>query len=317
MHKVIRAGVILFLVALAGSAAAGGQAACPPVAEKPTPEMLQAGVRNASDHGFMWRIEKDGHTSFLYGTIHAARFDWMFPGPKVKQALQASDTVALELDLMDQDIQSRMAKGMAAQHGAALSAPLAKRMRQQAASACIPWEAIARYTPEMQITTLTVLVGRRDGLDASYAVDGVLAGFGHSTNKNVVSLESPEAQLQMLQMQNPQETASFVEDGLTELETGRARKALIKIAKVWENSDYDALENYSDWCDCVNTDNERAMMKRLLDERNPNLAERIDALHESGKQVFAAVGSLHMVGPTGLPIQMMKLGYSVERVRLK
>ncbi len=42
-------------------------------------------------------------------------------------------------------------------------------------------------------------------------------------------------------------------------------------------------------------------MKRLLDERNPALAERIDALHAGRQAVFAAVGSLHMVGPNGLP----------------
>lgn len=317
MYKAIRAGILLFLVAFVGPAAAGGQAACPPVAEKPTPERLQAGARNARDHGFLWRIEKDGHASFLYGTMHAGKFDWIFPGPTVTQSLQATDTVALELDILDKDIQERMVKGMAAQHGAAVPEPLVRRLRKQAGLACISWAAIAGYTPEMQITTLTMMVGRRDGLDASYAIDGVLAGFGHGTHRNVVSLESPEAQLKMLQMQSPQETASFVDDGLTELESGRARKALIKIARVWENSDYDALENYSDWCDCLNTDNERAMMKRLLDERNPNLAAGINALHESGKNVFAAVGSLHMAGPTGLPIQMMKLGYSVERVRLK
>jgi uncharacterized protein len=55
-------------------------------------------------------------------------------------------------------------------------------------------------------------------------------------------------------------------------------------------------------------------MKRALDDRNPALAEHIDALHQSGKQVFAAVGSLHMFGPLGLPALMAKRGYRVERV---
>jgi uncharacterized protein YbaP (TraB family) len=62
---------------------------------------------------------------------------------------------------------------------------------------------------------------------------------------------------------------------------------------------------------------ERELKKRLLDDRNPNLAERIDALHGSGKQVFAAVGSLHMFGTMGLPALMSKRGYHVELVELK
>lgn len=53
----------------------------------------------------------------------------------------------------------------------------------------------------------------------------------------------------------------------------------------------------------------------MLDDRNPQLADHIDQLHRSGKTVFAAVGSLHMTGPTGLPSLMEKRGYQIERVK--
>lgn len=161
------------------------------------------------------------------------------------------------------------------------------------------------------------MAGRWEGLDASYAIDAVLAGIGHGAKKNMVSLETPEAQLQMLQMQTSEETISYVEDGLAELESGRARASFKRIAKVWADADYAGLAHYEEWCDCLNTADEREEMKRLLDERNPNLADRIDALHASGKRVFAAVGSLHMFGPLGLPTLMEKRGYRVERVDLE
>jgi uncharacterized protein YbaP (TraB family) len=53
-----------------------------------------------------------------------------------------------------------------------------------------------------------------------------------------------------------------------------------------------------------------------LDDRNPVMADRLDRLHSSGKRVFAAVGSLHMIGSIGLPeqMQMQRRGYRVERV---
>ena len=56
-------------------------------------------------------------------------------------------------------------------------------------------------------------------------------------------------------------------------------------------------------------------MKRLLDDRNPTLADRIAALHAEGHAVFAAVGSLHMIGPAGLPTLLAQRGFSVEQVR--
>jgi uncharacterized protein YbaP (TraB family) len=54
-------------------------------------------------------------------------------------------------------------------------------------------------------------------------------------------------------------------------------------------------------------------MKRLLDDRNPLLASAIESLHASGRQVFAAVGSLHMIGPSGLPALLRQRGYKVEQ----
>ncbi|MEO7056675.1 MAG: TraB/GumN family protein, partial [Caldimonas sp.] len=47
--------------------------------------------------------------------------------------------------------------------------------------------------------------------------------------------------------------------------------------------------------------------------RNPALAERIDALHAGGQQVFAAIGSLHMVGPNGVPALLKRRGYKLEQ----
>jgi uncharacterized protein YbaP (TraB family) len=55
-------------------------------------------------------------------------------------------------------------------------------------------------------------------------------------------------------------------------------------------------------------------MKRVLDDRNPGLAASIDALHLGGKRVFAAVGSLHMIGPRGLPALLARRGYRVEPI---
>ena len=109
------------------------------------------------------------------------------------------------------------------------------------------------------------------------------------------------------------ETIEFVKSGLDELESGKARPMLRRMAKAWTDGDYTDLSRYESWCDCVNTPAERAAMKRLLDDRNPLMAAAIDNLHNSGQRVFAAVGSLHMIGPNGLPALLKKRGYKVEQ----
>jgi uncharacterized protein YbaP (TraB family) len=92
---------------------------------------------------------------------------------------------------------------------------------------------------------------------------------------------------------------------------------LKRIADVWSGSKLDELERYASWCDCMKTADDRRDMKRMLDERNPAMAEQVAAWHEGGERVFAAVGSLHMIGPQGLPALLKARGYRVERIIFK
>jgi uncharacterized protein YbaP (TraB family) len=312
-----RLAIGLFIcTTLASPALVSAQAAagCPPAAQAPTAEQTQAGMKAARDRGFLWRARKDGRTSWLYGTVHVAKLDWMYPGPALMDAVRTSDVVALELDVLDPDIMERLRAGMAWRPERALAGPVAERLKAQVKAACLPEQLLGAMAPEMLATTLMVMAARREGLDPSYAIDVVMAGLGRGLKKPVASLETPELQLGLLLGRTPQEAQQLVEQVLVELESGRATPMLARIAQLWADSRLAELERYEQWCNCLDSDAARAMHKRLLDDRNPGLAERIDRLHAEGKRVFAAVGSLHMIGPAGLPALLARRGYQVERV---
>lgn len=296
-----------------GAAQAADAPACPPQAVPMSAEVAAAARRDARDHGFLWRITKHGHSSFLYGTIHAARQDWMFPGPTVLEAIRSSDTVALELDALDPEVQSRLAASLAAMRNEPLPPPLARRLDQRRVAECIDAAAWSSFPPEFQIASLTLLAGRRDGLDPANAIDIVLAGTARELGKPVLSLEAPEGQTDALQMPTRAGTIALVQGGLDDLDSGRARPLLRRIAKAWVDGDYAELSRYATWCGCMRTAAERAAMKRLLDDRNPALAEGIDRVHAGGRSVFAAVGSLHLFGPKGLPALLKRRGYKIEQ----
>ena len=82
------AGLIAAWLPFAAAHGAGADAACPPAPQPLTSDNLSAGIRTAKDHGFLWRVTKDGRSSYLYGTIHAAKAEWMYPGPVTLDALQ-------------------------------------------------------------------------------------------------------------------------------------------------------------------------------------------------------------------------------------
>ena len=300
-------------LALAAAAQSGVTVDCPPQAQALTPEEVQLGVGNAKDRGFLWRISRDGRVSYLYGTLHVAKPAWVFPGPLTAQALRASDTVALELDKLDADIQRELVAAMAADPDERLPEAMQARLDAQLREACLPPEAMAKLAPAIQLAALSTLVARRDGLDPSYAIDGFLAGIARSLGKRVVSLESPALQVTLLKG-DPKTALRELDQGLEELENGSARPKALRIAQVWADGRSEELQRYEQWCDCIKDDADRAALKRLLDDRNPGLADRIDALHASGARVFAAVGSLHMTGPAALPTLMARRGYAVEQV---
>ena len=44
---------------------------------------------------------------------------------------------------------------------------------------------------------------------------------------------------------------------------------LVHIAQVWDEGRADELARYEQWCDCADTEVDRAVLRRMLDERNP------------------------------------------------
>jgi uncharacterized protein YbaP (TraB family) len=301
-------------VPAAPAAPAAPTADCPPPPAPLSADAVAAGMREAVDRGFLFRLTKNGRSSWLYGTIHVARQAWMFPGPRLREALLAADQVALELDLTDPEIVRRLMGVITASPGTPPLPPaLAERLAQQAAALCAGPE-LAALKPEMQAVTLSVLAARRSGLEPAYGIDGFLAGFARQVKKPVLSLESPESQIGLLLQPTPEATAQFVGRALDELASQQAATTLVRIAAAWDRSDWGEMGRYAEWCGCMDTEQERQLMRRLLDERNVAIAVRIGALHAAGTRLFAGVGALHLVGPQGLPALLAAQGFQVEQI---
>jgi uncharacterized protein YbaP (TraB family) len=182
------------------------------------------------------------------------------------------------------------------------------------AAACLSSQVLRGQQALMQLITLNLLSARRDALDAAYGQELVLAGMAHAAGRRIVSLESVEQQLAALLPDDAAQARLQLEQGLQQLEDGRARSMLRRLANAWADGDLATIEHHAQWCDCANTDDERAQLKRLNDARNPHLADAIAALHAQGHSVLAAVGALHMTGPQALPRLLERRGFKVQRV---
>lgn len=307
----IRAWVTVGLLLLSRGGA-GAAPDCPPPPAAPSAAQWQAAQREARDVGLLWRLSKDGRESWLFGTIHFGKLAWSAPGPALRQALARSDVLALEIDPSDPQLTQRLQQAL--RDAPAADPALRPRLQAMAVAACLDGDALQGLHPMLQLTTLTLLQARRDGLDAAFAQELMLAAAARAVGLRIVALESVEQQMAALLPSDAAQMQQLLQQGLEQLERGRASPLLRRLAEAWAAGDLDTLERHADWCECADSPEQRGWLRQLNDERNAHLAAGIDALHARGQRIFAAVGALHMTGPQALPGLLQQRGYKVQRV---
>lgn len=292
---------LLSLTLYVGSA----HAACPPTPALPTTQQTEAWATRAPDRGLLWRISRDGRSSYLYGSLHIGKADWAYPGPALRAAWAATEVLAVELDPAD------VGPVLAAMRQEPLAPPLARRVEAQARLACLQPQALAALPAMLQLSTLTLMEARRDGFDVAFGQDLMLLNRAKAEGRPVQSLESVEEQMAALEP-TAAELPSVVDGTLKQLQRGQMRVPLRKLAETWSRGDLKALADYSRWCGCATNAAERAWLKRVNDDRNVQLAARIEALHGAGQSLLVAVGALHMSGPQALPKLLAARGFEVQ-----
>ena len=311
MRRRLSAATLTLALTVVPPPAAAAEPACPPSARVPTPVEIRQAMLTARDRGALWRLEKDGHRGWLYGTIHVGKPEWAMPGRAVVAALTDAETIVLEADPLDPAFHAGVTAPAKPHEAPTLPAPIVLRLRQQAGRTCIPWERLRTMPPMMIATTLTLLDAAWEGLFAEYASEMVLAGYAKGANKSLATLETTAIQRAAVTGGPPGEQLTSIEGVLGSLEQGTARKEVVSVAEAWARGDVDGLRRAL--VDVEGTD--RPVVERAVTGRNPAMAARIEELHAMGRRVFVAAGILHMVGEAGLPVLLRQRGFTVERVQ--
>ena len=306
-----------WLLALGGmtvftSALAQGGDRCPPQAGTPDRQLLMQAQQQAADRGFLWRISRGGRDSFLYGTLHAGQADWFALGPRVEAALHRTGVLALEVNLTDPSVLQAVEQAMN-RPAWPLPSALMQSLRQAWSAECLPVSDLDTGPVELHVTRLAVVRAQREGLFPIYGAESLLLMRSVAAQRPVVGLEQVEDQMQALLARSQPEAETLVREALKELAHPEADKVLKRLVGAWNRSDLGDLERYGNWCQCLTTASQREQHARLIDARNPGMADAIERLHRD-VSVFAAVGALHMIGPQGLPALLQARGFVVSRV---
>lgn len=287
---------------------------CPPQPQPPTPEQIQQAQAQATDRGALWKLSKDGRQSYLYGTIHIGRFEWLFPGPNLQKAMRETAVLAVEVDITAPGMAAALQQAQAEAAAIPLGEKEQARLDAQADAACLPRAALGSLHPIMQAITYVSLAGRRDGLQPGFGQEIGLIGGARALQRPVVELESLQQQLAVLLPRDAAKARSLFDQTLVTLERREAAGSLQRLSEAWLKGDLATLGSPEKLCNCTPTAEELAFQRQLNDGRNPHLADRIAEEHAKGKPVLAAVGLLHMTGDQALPKLLAARGFQVERL---
>ncbi|NVJ65835.1 MAG: TraB/GumN family protein [Gammaproteobacteria bacterium] len=271
----------------------------------------------ASDYSpAMWKIEHNGKTSYLFGSIHVGDKS-MYPLPqKVMDAFAASEALAVEADItkVDQMQMAQTVQQLALDLENPLPTVLSEKTKAKYDVFCETQTATCNmvkvFEPWMAALTIEVMGVMKAGYSEELGVDKFF--IRGAENKEIVELESVDGQLKMLD-QMPKELQDFMVLGAISKDADDVENLMI----AWKTGQLDEFMQQAeqDAKDLgVSEEIANQFNEIFLYKRNQVMADGIADLINSGKSVFAVVGAAHYAGENSVNQYLEAKGFKIERI---
>ena len=268
-------------------------------------------------HPALWKLSDADTTIYLFGTMHIlpAGTNWL--DPKIKAAVDASQSLTLEA-VLDQDPTLVATVLMRIGHGTGLP-PLAERVppsqRAQLEALVKNSGLPAGFLDGMKswaaALMLTGAALQQIGVDAaaSPGVEPQLTALFRAANKPVEGLETAELQLGYFDKLPESAQRAFLVATLDS--PAKAKADFAKMLGAWEKGDPAAIEKtFAD-----DPEFTPALRDLLIRQRDRAWADALAKRLDQPGTAFVAVGAGHLVGPDSVQTMLATRGLKVERVQ--
>ncbi|MFC7298497.1 TraB/GumN family protein [Herminiimonas aquatilis] len=274
---------------------------------------------SAPQRGVLYRASYRGNTCYLFGTVHVGQAAFYPLEPQVTRALSAADKLVLEVDIRDTAMlqQSVMRHGIypegqsITQH---LSNASLEKLKQALQVAGTPFDNVARMKPWMVTNLLIAQAMARAGYPTEQGIELYLLAVAKKENKLVQQLETADYQLSLFNGLSDAQQEEYLLENLAQLADGSAIKKGLALITAWQHADNRALQAALQELQSEQSTSAKFLQRVLLDERNPNMANKIETLLKTDKKSFVAVGALHLIGDKGVPELLRQRGYKVQKL---
>lgn len=261
----------------------------------------------------VWEASYKGNRVLLGGTVHMLKAsDYPLP-EEYPAALEASEVVVFETDMMtmeDPAFGMKVAQAMMLPAGTTLESTLEpdtwQALQAFAADSGFPLAQFQMFQPAMVSITMTVLEMQKLGF--AEGVDKYYFDQARKLEKSIQSLETPDEQLQLLVSMIDVDPDEMIAVTLKDLET--LPETLDETVAAWRRGDTDALDDFMG-------KRMRTEVPELYDlmitERNRNWTEQILGMLETPETEFVLVGTMHLAGDDSVQSMLEDKGVKVRR----
>lgn len=270
--------------------------------------------------GFLWKVEKDGNTVYLLGSIHVAN-DKMYPlRPEIEAAFEASQYLGVEVDLTkveQAEIQKFILEKGSYTDGTKLkdhiSADTYNKVVEILKANGLAGNSFDAFKPWVVTQGISALQVQSTDYTPDTGIDLYFSQKASKLNKPVIELENTQLQLNMFNEFSDGLQEKLLLDtleGLKQTDSAAAVASLNALSQMWIQGDEQSLVAMTQA-----VAQEPEYYKGLVSDRNNNMVKQVKEYLNSDKKAtyFVVVGALHMLGEDGIVTQLQKEGFTVVK----
>lgn len=281
--------------------------------------IAQASAIASSYQPFMWKVQNQGATVYLVGSIHALTPDF-YPLPLAYQeAFANADRLAVELDPDNLDpykssrlVQSKMWLPKGVTLDQYLTQAQQQKLKDFAKENGSDYQRLIHIRPWMLVEQLTQAQLKDSDYQADYGIDLHFLKQAKQKDLPVLEIETLEQQINAIADAPFQAQLAMLTTSLEQMED---EDYMAQMTEYWRQADPNGLYQFV-YQDVLDTPQLKPMMEALLDHRNRRMADVISIYlgqsPNASTTTFVVIGALHLSGPKSVVHELESKGYFVQ-----
>lgn len=268
--------------------------------------------------GFIWEAtSSNGEVMTLVGTMHPAPKTHILLNDKLKEILNNSDVLTVEVDMTAASSTTNLQKSLYLEEGDNIENYLSSEEISKLSEILKPYNQKIDSIKNLNPFGINNIINTNHISEIGFASGSTDALLLTEARKNNIEIDEIEGLGFQINLSKQIYTWDSLKEYINEYNDESKNKELETLKELFDNyvnSDIDSAEklevNYREEAD-------KELYNLIVTERNKNMANRIDELIKDGKKRVVAVGYRHYIGEDSVLDYLEEKGYTIKKLEVE